>query len=173
MKRIFPIDGLTFAKRVLALVSCTVALASLTLVPAAAQEPTEEQLRAFEARVVDLVNQEREQVGLPPLAWSEELTNAARRHSQDMATHNFAGHDGSDGSTIDTRIKDAGYQFLETGEDIAAGYSSAEEAVNGWMISPPHRETILRPTLTEIGVAVEFSANTEYKYYWTMDFGRR
>jgi uncharacterized protein YkwD len=164
---------LTFAKRVLALVGCTVALASLTLVPAAAQEPTEEQLRAFEARVVDLVNQEREQVGLPPLAWSEELTNAARRHSQDMATHNFAGHDGSDGSTIDTRIKDAGYQFLETGEDIAAGYSSAEEAVNGWMISPPHRETILRPTLTEIGVAVEFSANTEYKYYWTMDFGRR
>jgi uncharacterized protein YkwD len=173
MERIFPIDRVPFLKRVLALVGCTVALASLTLVPATAQEPTDEQLRALEAQVLVLVNQEREKVGVPSLALSQELGDAARRHSRDMATHNFLSHFGSDGSDPDTRIKDAGYQFLETGEDCAAGFTSAEEAVNGWMNSAGHRETLLRPTLKEIGIAIEYNANTDFGSYWTADFGAR
>jgi uncharacterized protein YkwD len=173
MDRILPIDRVALLKRVLALVSCTLALASLTLVPAAAQAPTDEQLRAIEAQALVLVSVERVKAGVSPLAWSEELTNAARRHSRDMATHNFFSHFGSDGSDPDTRIKDAGYQFLETGEDCAAGFTSAEEAVNGWMNSAGHRETILRPTLKEIGIAIEYNANTDFGSYWTADFGAR
>jgi uncharacterized protein YkwD len=170
MDRIFPIDGFALAKRVLALVSCTVALASLTLVPAAAQAPTDEQLRALEARVLVLVNQEREKVGLPPYTVSPQLSDAARRHSLDMATNNFFSHDGSDGSTPTTRIQDTGYQGSSFGENIAAGYTSAEEAMNGWMNSPGHRANILGG-YAEIGVAVAYNANSDNSYYWTQAFG--
>jgi uncharacterized protein YkwD len=62
---------------------------------------------------------------------------------------------------------------LETGEDCAAGFTSAEEAVNGWMNSPVHRETLLRPTLKEIGIAIEYNASTDFGSYWTADFGAR
>jgi uncharacterized protein YkwD len=171
MKRIFPIEGVTFAKRVLALVSCTVALASLTLVPAAAQAPTDEQLRALAARVVDLVNQERANAGLPPYTVSPQLSEAARRHSQDMADHNFYGYTGSDGSTFTTRIQDTGYQGSRWGEYHSAGHSSAEETMNEWMNGQFSRETILRSDYQDIGVAVVYNANTQYGYYWTMDAG--
>jgi uncharacterized protein YkwD len=109
MDRILPTNRVALLKRVLALVSCTAALACLTLAPAAAQAPTDEQLRALEAQALVLINQEREKVGVPSLALSEELANAARRHSHDMATNSFLSHFGSDGSDPDTRIKDAGY----------------------------------------------------------------
>jgi len=164
MKRILPIEGVTIAKRVLALVSCTVALASLTLVPAAAQAPTEEQLRALEAQVLVLVNQARAQEGLPPFTVSPQLSDAARRHSLDMATNNFAGPNGSDGSTPTTRIQDTGYRRSSLGESFFAGVTTAEEALKA-------AGAKILGGYAEIGVAVEYNANSDYGYYWTMDFG--
>ena len=44
------------------------------------------------------INAERERRGLRPLAWSENLAAAARRHAADMAAHPGLVHTGSDGS---------------------------------------------------------------------------
>jgi uncharacterized protein YkwD len=125
------------------------------------------------ARVLDLVNQHRAAAGLSPLIRAAELDSAARRHSDDMATHNFMSHTGSDGSTPGQRISAAGYQWSTYGENIAAGYSTAEAVVNAWMNSSGHRANILNSRYKEIGLAVTYRAGTTYRYYWTQDFGLR
>ncbi len=56
----------------------------------------------------------------PPLAFNEKLIAAARRHTLDMITHEFFSHTGSDGSTFDVRINDAGYKgWTNAGENIS------------------------------------------------------
>lgn len=54
----------------------------------------------------------------PPLAMNAKLLTAARRHSSDMAKKNFQSHTGSDGSTIGSRIADAGFKSSFISENI-------------------------------------------------------
>jgi uncharacterized protein YkwD len=106
----------------------------------------------FEAEVVRLTNLERTQRGLQPLRWNGQLNDAARGHAADMARQSRLAHvlDGQDpGDRIDT----AGYRWASYGENIAVGYPTARAVVAGWMNSPGHRQNILNPSFTEIGIA--------------------
>ena len=51
---------------------------------------------AVELKVLDLINQERAERGLPTLQWRDELLAAARIHSFDMAQEGFFDHQGPD-----------------------------------------------------------------------------
>ena len=135
------------------------------------------QLSSFETDVVDLVNQERANVGLSPLTLNAALSTAALRHSQDMSTNNFFSHTGSDGSSFVERIVRAGYTNMVTGgENIAAGYVSPSAVVSAWMNSTGHRANILNPNYRDIGVGYVYEPNDAYPngygyaHYWTQDF---
>lgn len=54
------------------------------------------------------------------------------------------------------------------GENIAAGHSTPEEVMTGWMNSKGHRENILRPGFKEIGIGCVEKGGT---YYWVQCFG--
>ena len=71
-----------------------------------------------------------------------------------------------DGKTVADRLKDAGYRFRHTGENIAMGKApfSAAEAVKGWMNSPPHKANILDKLDAEIGIGMARSAKDEIYY---------
>ena len=106
------------------------------------------------------------------LTWNNPLTQAAEGHSQDMKTNNFFAHDSFDGRTFDQRITAAGYVFSRAAENIAAGQTSIDQAMTGWMGSEGHCANIMNPNLTEIGVVcVSGSANNGFSTYWTMDLG--
>ncbi|WP_200960190.1 CAP domain-containing protein [Pelomonas sp. Root1217] len=108
----------------------------------------------------------------PDLTWNAALTQAAVAHSDDMVTHNFFSHTGSDGSTLGTRASAAGYVWSSLGENIAAGQSSVAEVVDGWMKSDGHCANLMNATFRDIGVAcVAGNASTTYRSYWTQDFG--
>jgi uncharacterized protein YkwD len=124
-----------------------------------------------ELEVVTLLNQERANESLPPLSIDMRLMNAARRHTNDMATHNFFSHTGSDGSSPFDRIADAGYPARSAGENIAAGYRTATAAVQAWMNSSGHRANILSSSYEHIGVGYVYDGSASYGYYWTTDFG--
>lgn len=130
---------------------------------------------SFVQRVVDLTNTQRTQAGLQPLRLNSKLNNIATAHSEDMAQHDYFSHNGLDGSTVGDRAKGAGYQFSSVGENIAAGYTTPEDVVQGWMNSPGHRANILNPNYQEIGVGYYYLANdtgkVNYHSYWTEDFG--
>lgn len=118
------------------------------------------------AEVVALVNQERAKAGCSALTVNPKLTAAALNHSQDMASHNNMSHTGSDGSDPGERITRAGYGWMTYGENVAYGYSSPEQVMEGWMNSPGHRENILNCSFKEIGVGL-----AQPNSYWTQDFG--
>ena len=85
------------------------------------------------------------------------LTAAAQRHANDMLKTGVGGHTGSDGSSPQARIADAGYtQTGSTGEIVYWGTGSAATptaALDSWMQSPPHRAIILNCGLTAAGFA--------------------
>ncbi|WP_420627188.1 CAP domain-containing protein [Candidatus Leptofilum sp.] len=124
--------------------------------------------------VVDLINDEREKAGCAPLQVNSKLVAAAQGHSEDMAFNDFFSHTGSNGSSPGQRIAAQGYSYSTWGENIAAGYSTAASAVNGWMNSSGHRANILNCNYQETGVGYYYLANDtgneNWNRYWTQVF---
>lgn len=121
--------------------------------------------------VLDLVNVERRAAGVDPLVWDDALAEAAALHSDDMAARGELSHEGGDGSRVGRRARAAGFAWRMIGENVAAGPSTAEAAVAGWMASPEHRENILDPGFAATGAATA-TAEDAYGRYWTQVFAR-
>lgn len=120
---------------------------------------------AIEKAVLDLTNAERQKAGLQPLQADTKLMNSARQKSNDMATNNYFSHTSPTyGSPFD-QMKSNGITYRSAAENIAMGQRSAEEVVKGWMESPGHRQNILTPEFTHIGIG--YDANGKY---WTQQF---
>jgi uncharacterized protein YkwD len=85
-------------------------------------------------------------------------TAAAQRHANDMLQTGVGGHIGSDGSSPQARITDAGYSRSGyTGEIVYWGTGSLATpgaALDAWMASPPHRAIIVNCAFTAGGFAV-------------------
>lgn len=118
------------------------------------------------AAVLAVINRERVARGLGQLKASPELNRAAHDHTSDMARHNFMDHTGSDGSTLATRLRAAGYPYAWAGEIIAAGYPDEEAVVRGWINSPAHYAIMFSDKYTEFGAG-------GIARFWTVDFGSR
>jgi uncharacterized protein YkwD len=125
--------------------------------------------------LVDLVNTERVNQGMAALSVSGQLTSAAEDHSLDMACSNIFSHTGSDGSSPFDRISAQGFSFSMAAENIYAGsgsYNSAQEAFNGWITSTGHRENMLNPEYTNIGIGYATNSNGDYEGYFTAVFAK-
>lgn len=98
-----------------------------------------------------------------PIGDDPRLTLAAQRHADDMLKTGLNGHAGSDGSSPQARIADAGYtQTGSTGEIVYWGTGSAATptaALDLWMKSPPHRAIILNCAFTVGGFATAWDGN--------------
>jgi uncharacterized protein YkwD len=155
----------------------TVAFAAVTiasaLTGAIAQPARAATLDSFETDLVGQVNQFRASRGLSTLTISDTLTAAAKWMSTDMAVENYFAHTSLDGRTPTQRMADAGYPAFTTwtGEDLAAGYTSARDVLNGWINSPAHYAVLINPVYRAIGVGRSYSASSSYQWYWAADFG--
>lgn len=133
-------------------------------------------VQSFVGQVVKLTNQFRAQNGLAPLRLNNKLNKAAQTHSQDMATQDFFAHTGKDGSSVGDRVSKAGYNWRTVAENIAVGQRTPSAVVKSWVNSPGHRKNILNTTIKDIGVGYFFlsedAGTTNYKAYWTQDFGK-
>ena len=91
------------------------------------------------------------------------LTASAQRHANDMLNNGVNGHIGSDGSSPQARITDAGYTGAGyTGEIVYWGTgsnASPSVALDLWMESPPHRAIILNCAYTAAGFATASDGN--------------
>ena len=129
-----------------------------------------------EASVVSMINAIRGESGLPPLGSTSALTVAARGHSEDMATHDFVSHTGSDGSLWYGRIANQGYAYSYALENIYVGNpafgGTAAGAVDWWMNSQIHRENILSQAVTAIGVGYAYCDTSTYGGYYTAVFAK-
>lgn len=106
-----------------------------------------------ERQLLDLVNEERVQLGLGALAWDERLLPVARAHSQEMFKLKYFSHESPvTGSPFD-RLKAAGISYSRAGENLAFA-QAVSVAHRALMDSPGHRENILRPEFSRLAIGV-------------------
>jgi len=113
--------------------------------------------------MLNLINIEREKLGLNKLTLSASLIASAKIRAKEICTlFDHTRPDGSAWSTINPLVR---------GENIAAGRSTIAEVFNQWMTSEPHKENILRGNFTTIGIAGYTCPDSHYRYYWAQLFG--
>lgn len=125
----------------------------------------------FETKVIQLINAERNKEGLPLLSEHALLTQAARLHSTDMACNQFFSHLSPTNGDVEHRMALQNYNYSAIGENIAAGYTSPESVVQGWMDSTGHRANIMNATFTQIGVGYVYLEGSDLEIYWTLLVG--
>lgn len=144
-----------------------------TEAPVPTQAPTEkstesqqnQSLNAYELEVVRLINEIRAQYGLGQLSINTELSHVARIKSQDMHDKGYFSHTSPTYGSPFEMMKHFGIRYRTAGENIAMGYRSPQNVVDGWMNSPGHRANILNGSFREIGMGYVASGN-----YWTQMF---
>jgi uncharacterized YkwD family protein len=124
----------------------------------------------YEAKVVQLVNAERQKNGLNALSLDSAISSVARTKSKDMADNDYFAHNSPTYGSAGNMLKQFGISFTSWGENIASGQDTPEEVVNAWMNSESHKTNILSPSFTKIGVGYVTSSNG--KPYWTQMFAK-
>lgn len=126
-----------------------------------------------ELQTLYLVNMQRRQAGLAPLAWNAEMTESARWFARDAVETlgpAYCGHSDSLGRKSGQRIHDAGYiGYGSTAENAMCGYLPPDKTVQGWMNSPGHRTNMLNPEMREAGMG--YYRNAGGAGYVVLDMG--
>lgn len=126
-------------------------------------------------RIVELVNQRRQEAGLAPVRVNATLASCAQQYSDVQAAQSAINHTGPDGSNPGQRLKRCGYTWKHYGENLAAGYVDANEVMTAWMNSPGHRKNIMNGKLKEIGIGFAHRDNDPGQFfdYYVMELGTR
>lgn len=121
-------------------------------------------MNALERRCFDLTNLQRTRGRLRPLAADAALSDAARRHSEDMLRRRFFAHINPDRQSPEDRIAAATRRPVASSAEnlwmrsgTAAGTSpvvTIEDAVVQLMSSPAHRRNIMNAVYTHLGIGV-------------------
>ena len=142
--------------------------------------PAPEAATAVAMRVLQLVNAAREHPracgssrfpAASPLALSDTLSRASLAHAAEMAQYSRFSHDGRDGSSHAERMTRAGYEWKAAGENIAAGQTTPESVVEGWLKSPQHCANLMAPQFREMGIAYYVNRESQAGIYWVQLFG--
>ena len=114
--------------------------------------------RSLQAQVLLAINNLRRDKGLSELRLNSALSRAALGHSLSMAKHGFFSHSGWNGSPFWQRIKPnyrpQAASNWSIGENMlwASPELSADQAIEMWLASPPHRKNLLTPAWREVGL---------------------
>lgn len=149
----------------------------------------------LEQEVHDLINYYRKQNGLKQLKFNLQLTDIARKHSQDMANKNYFSHINLQGEDPTDRAESQkfycridlpngyyvagiaeniwqGWTYSYTVNGIPAGHYTqsqlAKQIVDSWMSSQGHRQNILTDYTQSEGIGIAITK--EGKVYVTQNF---
>ncbi len=151
---------------------CLALLIGLALAspPTACQVPANAD--ALAAEVLRALNAERAAQGLSALRVAAKLDRAAQAHACDNAARRSVSHVSSDGGTLKTRLRKAGYAFRVAAENTGRGFDSAARAIDYWMGSPGHRANILLGRARDVGIGIALSDAPDSTLHWVLNFGR-
>ena len=130
--------------------------------------PTIDAVKVQENEVVRLVNVERSKRGLMLLTQNWELSRVARYKSQDMINKGYFSHTSPTYGSPFKMMETFGIRYVAAGENIAYGQNTPADVMNAWMNSTGHRNNILSPSFTQIGVGLAKDKNG--RCYWTQMF---
>ncbi|OJI08568.1 MAG: hypothetical protein COX02_00670 [Candidatus Vogelbacteria bacterium CG22_combo_CG10-13_8_21_14_all_37_9] len=105
-------------------------------------------------KIVDLTNEVRAKAGVPPLRENETLDQAAVKKVEDMLAHQYFSHQGPDDRAVSDWLSSVGYRYLVAGENLAMGFATPEEVVDGWTKSKTHYTNMIDADFNEIGIGL-------------------
>ena len=104
-------------------------------------------------------NSQRSQQGRSALSINSALNSAAQAKANDMTARNYWSHNTPDGQEPWVFVQAAGYSYLKAGENLAYGFSTSTDTVQGWMNSASHRANMLDADYTDVGFGFSNSSN--------------
>lgn len=114
-----------------------------------------------EARIVELINNHRESIGLNPLEVINYISIKSEGHNEYMIEKQSISHDGFQQRSQNI-IQVLGAE--KVAENVAYNYATAESVVAAWKNSPGHRANI-EGDFTHFGISVSVDEATGKKYY--------
>jgi uncharacterized protein YkwD len=151
---------------------------ALTARPAAAFDRL-----ADERTVLKLINNAREKRGLAKVRINRALDRAALAHSRELLASDRFSHTSSDGTSLGTRLRRAGYgtsgySSWSVSEVIGMGQGTLgtpRAVFKAWMGSRAHRSIILNKRWRDAGVGCAHGTfgDSDDVVVYTVDFGRR
>ena len=124
------------------------------------------QASASKAQILSGVNQQRGANGLGGLSEDGALDSIADTRAKELV-QSFS-HTRPQGGDASSDVFATGATAF--GENIAAGQSDGNDAMNSWMNSSGHRANILSSDFTKIGIGVYFDPNSTWKTYYVQVF---
>jgi uncharacterized protein YkwD len=134
----------------------------LTAKPLSKEEQKKVEL-ANAKQILDITNVIRQRHNINIVRWDETTATVAYEHSKDMKLNQFFSHESPRNGNLKERLVSGGVKFQIAGENIAAQYVDGIAAVEGWLNSQSHRETLLNEQFTHLGVGV-------FDKYYTQNF---
>ncbi|MBR0484792.1 MAG: hypothetical protein IJJ69_08470 [Oscillospiraceae bacterium] len=126
----------------------------------------EKQIKEYCDTIINLVNNERTSCGLSELATFPLLNEVTCLRAEELV-QSF-GHMRPDGSMCFSAMKQAGITYKGAAENIAAGRPEPSSAMEQWMNSEGHRNNILDPNKTHIGIGYCYDEDSVFGYHWSM-----
>lgn len=112
-----------------------------------------DEITAEEQQMIALVNEARRQAGLAPLVADAQLSDIARMKSRDMADNNYFSHQSPTYGSPFEMLQTFGISYSTAAENIAC-HQTVQGAHQALMQSQGHRDNILKPTFTRIGIGI-------------------
>lgn len=105
--------------------------------------------------IVQYTNVERLKGGLKPVVINQKLSISAGNKLQDIFKSQYFEHISPAGVGVSDLSKQAGYEYVVVGENLALGsFGSNKALLEAWMASPGHKANIMDGRYQDIGVAV-------------------
>lgn len=125
----------------------------LSWIPVEGATPTdpEEVRRIF----VELINAQRERLGLQPLVLEPALVRAAQAHADDMTARQYTGFSSPEGRQTEDWARDAGYAFQLVTAKLAFTPEPPETIAREWELKPnSNRNSLFHPEVLDLGIGI-------------------
>ena len=120
----------------------------------------------FAVELFELTNAEREKAGVPALIHDPDLDAAATIRVTEL--DKLFSHTRPDGQHFASAFYEAEVTAGPWGENLAFSKRTPEEVIDGWMNSVPHREAMLDPKYTHLGIGVHMTDDGDT--FWVQTF---
>ena len=132
----------------------------------AAIDPPALLLSGDEEHLLAWVNLMRAHASREALVVQPVVQQFARERSEDMARRDYFGHTTPEGEMVLARLPAYGVRYSYAGETLQRNNYPAMEtvrvAIDSLMDSPAHREILLDPSFTHIGIGHAVAGETHY-----------
>jgi uncharacterized protein YkwD len=105
------------------------------------------------------------------LSWESRLAVSATEQARDIALQDRLSHTDSRNRGLGTRLRSVGYAAAGAGENLAAGQTDIDDALQAWLASPSHCANLMQPEYSDVGLACVQRRGSRYERFWVAHFG--